>query len=89
MHVLKKIANPESTKPYHGLTKLPKGYHLVLVFRESIGQFGRSIIAELEDEIIFLPKYLIGRLTEQDVNDLNACNEKMYLFFGGMHTEHK
>lgn len=89
MEVLKKLnrAQLEVTKPYHGLTKLSLGYHKIESFRESHGKFGRSVIAELKHEIIFLPKHLAVHLEENDIEELNKCEEAVYLYFGGMHKK--
>lgn len=71
------------SKPYHGLPKLAVGYHKIFSIRESQGTYGRSVIAELEEEIIFLPTYLATQLLEKDIAELNSKNEPNYLYFGG------
>lgn len=83
MDVLAKLNEPEFEKPYRGFAKLPIGYYKVVNFRESFGKFGRSVIAELEKEITFLPSYLSCKLNEEDIRKLNKKEEDYYLFFGG------
>lgn len=84
MNVLKKLNQSEWAKPYNGLSTLTVGYHKVVGFRESIGKaYGKSIIAELKDEIIFLPQYIAEKLDAEDISDLNNCEESIYLYFGG------
>lgn len=89
MNVLKKLNRVESDKPYNGLPKLSLGYHEIIRFRESNGKYGRSVIAELKSEIIFLPQYLTGKLNEKDISDLNSAEEQLFLFFGGRHSASK
>lgn len=86
MDVLKRInceVNSKSNKPYNGLQKLKIGYHKIICIRESEGKFGRSVIAELSNEIIFLPAYLAKKLSEIDIAKLNSMEEQLYLYFGG------
>lgn len=89
MNVLKKLNQLESSKPYHGLSKLSLGYHPIVRFRVSNGKFGRSVIAELMREVIFLPQYLTEKLEDKDVEDLNDCVEGMFLYFGGRYKKNK
>lgn len=89
MNVLKKLNQSVSEKPYHGLPKLSLGYHEITSFRQSYGKFGKSIIAELKREIIFLPQYLVEKLNERDIDELNASDETLYLFFDGRHKKNK
>lgn len=89
MNVLKKLNNAVDEKPYNGLPKLSRGYHEIILFRTSNGKYGRSVIAELQREIIFLPQYLAGKLYDNDIEELNTCEEKLYLFFGGKHKKNK
>lgn len=85
MNVLKKLNQIESNKPYNGLPKLALGYHEVDCFRVSNGKFGRSVVAELEKEIIFLPQFISEKLNEKDIEELNDCEEPLYIHFGGLH----
>lgn len=92
MNVLKKLEN-ESNKPYRGFTKLSKGCHEIVNFRVVKNKFGKksdgsnkSILVELEDQVLFLPQYFNQKLNNDELNQLNesiAANEKVYLFFGG------
>lgn len=81
-----------STKPYYGFTKLTIGYHKIQSFRIVKNKFAKetdegekkTLLAELEDQIIFLPKYFMDALNRQDIQELNnVSNETYYLFFGG------
>lgn len=89
MNVLKKLNQVESDKPYQGLPNLKLGYHEIFLFRESHGKYGRSVIAELQYEIIFLPQYLAVKLDQKDIEELNECDEKIFLFFGGLDKKKK
>lgn len=89
MNVLKKLNTVSAEKPYHGLPKLEHGYHEIVVFRESNGRYGRGIIAELKEEIIFLPQHIVERLDSEDIRELNDSVEKLYLYFGGRHPTKK
>lgn len=87
MDVLKKLNEPESNKSYYGLPKLALGYHRIVFIRESQGKYGRSVIVELDHEIIFLPSFMAGKLDENDIKSLNTMKEKLYLYFGGRHKK--
>lgn len=89
MNVLKKLNQFESNKPYNGFPKLSRGYHDIVCFRESNGKFGRSVVVELELEIIFLPQFMSEKLNEKDIDELNSSDEPLYLFFGGLHKVKK
>lgn len=89
MNVLKKLQSINIEKPYHGLPKLKLGYHAIHSFRESNGRYGRGIIAELKNEIIFLPQYMVEKLDQEDIRELNDSDEKLFLFFGGRHATKK
>lgn len=83
MNALKKLSEEHIEKPYHGFTKLRRGYHKIVTFRLSHGKYGRGIIAELKKEILFLPQYLVEKLDDEDIVELNSSEENLYLFFGG------
>lgn len=94
MEVLKKIANVKPNKPYQGFTKLSKGFHQVENFRMVKNKFckkdgsKKSILTELEGEILFLPQCFSQILDEDDLNELNECisnQQCIYLYFGGKH----
>lgn len=90
--MLKKLEN-ETNKPYRGFTKLKKGFHEILNFRIVKNKNGKksdgsnkSILVELDDQVLFLPQYFNQKVNNEDFNDLNesiSTNEKIYLFFGG------
>lgn len=91
--MLKKLNNKaeSESKPYNGLPKLAIGNHKIVHLRESHGKFGRSVIVELQTEIIFLPSYISGKLNETDIDKLNDLNKKdqLFLFFGGKQKNKK
>lgn len=89
MNALKKLKHAETSKAYNGLPKLALGYHAIDSFRVSTGKFGRSVIAELKTEIIFLPKFLSEKLNDADVDELNSFKEQLYLYFGGRNKINK
>lgn len=89
MNALKKLKSINIEKPYHGLPNLTPGYHEVYAFRESTGRYGRGIIVELKNEIIFLPQFMVEKLDQEDVRELNDSNERLFLFFGGRHAAKK
>lgn len=89
MNVLKKLNQSETGKPYHGLPFLALGYHEIVHFRSSNGKYGKGVIAELKREIVFLPQYLVQKLDAKDIEELNGCEEPLYLYFGGRHEKNK
>lgn len=91
MEVLKKLNTSASDtgKPYFGLPKLTLGYHEVISFRETHGKYGKSVVVELKDQVIFLPQYLVQQLNSKDIEDLNNSEETVFLYFGGKHEEKK
>lgn len=89
MNVLKKLNAVVEEKPYHGLTRLKHGYHEVHSFRETHGRYGRGVIAELKNEVIFLPQYMVEKIDQEDIRELNDSTEKLFLFFGGKHETKK
>lgn len=86
--VLKKL---EENKPYHGFSKLNIGFHQIKLFRTVKNKFDKkddvkSILVELEDQVVFLPQYLRQKISDSDMSELNSCidnAEDMYLHFGG------
>lgn len=89
MNVLKKLNQSTEDKPYHGFSKLDIGNHEIVSFRATNNKFGKSVICELVDQIIFLPQYLGQQLGEQDIQELNKCEKKLFLHFGGRHDKKK
>lgn len=89
MDVLKKLNSTENEKPYYGLPKLQPGYHEVFSFRESHGQYGRGVIAELKNQIIFLPQYMVEKINQEDIRQLNDAIDRLFIFFGGRHPTKK
>lgn len=96
MNVLKKLEDLKPNKLYHGFAKLSIGYHEIRCFRSVRNKFGKkggsgkSIIVELEDQILFLPQYFWQKLNENDLQELNSSienGEYVYLYFGGKQEE--
>lgn len=97
MEVLKKLEEVRPNKPYHGFGKLSIGFHRIECFRVVKNKFGKkgdgsnkSILVELCEEVLFLPQYFWGNLTEDDIKSLNASingKENVYLYFGGKHED--
>lgn len=90
MDVLKKLENMQFSKPYLGFAKLAKGNHKVIDFRIVKNKFGKknegtgkSILVELEDQILFLPQHFTRTLKEADIMELNDSSEIIYLHFNG------
>lgn len=98
MEVLKKVSE---AKPYNGFKELPEGFHKIVCFRsvpnkyptkEEDGKKSETILVELVDEVIFLPRHLCNRISSSDMGALNALieeNEALYLHFGGKHPDNK
>lgn len=82
MNALKQLNRTEN-KPYNGLPKLSIGFHKIVDFHSSDGVWGRSVIVELKNEIISLPKHLANDICEDDINELNSVKEPIFLYFGG------
>lgn len=99
MNILKKLEDSSANKPYNGFAKLHPDFYRILSFRCVKNKFGvktdgsnRSVIVELEDEILFLPQHFCQKLTNEDIYELNSCiesDENFYLFFGGKHGTNK
>lgn len=78
MNVLKRLSQKVSDKPYHGFTKLPLRYHEIVCFRESEEKYGQNLIAELKHELIYLPQYIVEKLDNNDIDQLNQCEETCF-----------
>lgn len=93
MSALLKLQEASDMKPYNGFSKLSRGHHEILRFRMVKNKYSKkddckhSIIVELENEIVFLPKYFAVALKESDIEELNTDGQKKYLFFGGKRDE--
>lgn len=86
MNVLKKLQEVKHNKPYYGFTKLSIGYHKIECFRFVKNIFSKkgakdamSVLVELKNEVVFLPQHLSQNITETDLQELNSCDENMYL----------
>lgn len=95
MDVIKKLQEVKP-KPYYGFTQLSIGFHKILSFRAVKNKFAKkgektskSIVAELQKEILFLPQYIGDHLSEDDLNELNNCTESVFLYFGGRNEKTK
>lgn len=89
MDVVKKLEDAKP-KPYYGFAQLAIGFHKIICFRITKNKFAKkgekgtkTIVVEMEKEILFLPQYFSEKLTEDDVKELNECNEPIFLYFGG------
>lgn len=97
MNVLKKLGDVTPNKPYFGFVKLSVGYQKIVCFRFVKNKFGKkndgsskSILVELNNEVLFLPQYFNHKINESDLNELNSCIEKkinVYIYFGGRNEE--
>lgn len=96
MSVLQKLADLSPNKPYFGFTKLTIGFHQIIHFKSVKNKFDqkkgdkatKSVLAELKDQVVFLPAYISQKLSESDLRELNAtikANGEIYLHFGGKH----
>lgn len=93
MNALKKLEEIVPNKVYLGFAKLSLGYHQIHEFRSVKNKFGkkgdgsaRSILIELDDQVLFLPQYFNSKLCEADLIELNTGIEKkenVFLYFGG------
>lgn len=95
MDVIKKLQEVKP-KPYYGFTKLSIGFHKIISFRLVKNKFAKkgekqskSIVVELQNEILFLPQYFSENLSEDEINGLNECDESVYLYFGGKNEKTK
>lgn len=96
MQALKKLSAIKENKPYNGFPKLTVGYHQILNFRTvknkfcKKGESAKTILVELDKEVVFLPGYFWQKINEKDIADLNVLIErgdKVYLYFGGKQEE--
>lgn len=89
MSALQKLQQVAETKPYNGFSKLPIGHHEIIGFRLIKNKFAKkdeckkTILVELKDQIVFLPKHFSTNIEEVDITNLNSDGEMKYLFFGG------
>lgn len=95
MDVIKKLqeVNP---KPYNGFAQLSIGFHKIISFRMVKNKFAKkgekpskTLVVELQKEILFLPQYFSENLSEDDINELNESDESVYLYFGGRTEKNK
>lgn len=93
MNALKKLEDIKQNKPYLGFAKLSIGFHQVFNFRIVKNKFGKktdgsnkSVLAELQNQVLFLPQCFAQTLVEEDLRELNSCisaQENIYVYFGG------
>lgn len=93
MNVLRKLEDLQPDKPYNGFAQLSVGFHNVECFRVVKNKFGKksegthkSILVELNSEVVFLPQYFWKKIKENDIPVMNEDIEKgerVYLYFGG------
>lgn len=80
-------------KPYKGFSELEHGTYEILNFRwvknklykEDGDLPKRSLLIELEDQVLFLPAYITAKIgySDEKVDEMNADPRKKYLYFGG------
>lgn len=94
MEVLKKLQRVTENKKYNGFASLKIGFHRIENFRYTKNKFGKkgdgtdkSVLAELENEVVFLPQHLSRKIEKDDLQKLNSAierkKEKIFLYFGG------
>lgn len=91
--VIKKLQLVGASKPYRGFAHLSMGYHEIVGFRVVKNKFNetkqddkrsKSILVELQNEVVFLPQYFLDKIDEDDIAELNSADtENMFLYFGG------
>lgn len=99
MNALKKLQEVAPNKPYLGFAKLSLGFHQIFNFRSVKNKFGKkgegsakSIMVELDEQVLFLPQYFSQKINEEDMSELNAGiekNESVYIYFGGRDEKSK
>lgn len=83
-----------SSKPYFGFGSLEEGEHEIVTFRfarnrfydsKTEGSLKRNLIAELEDQIVFLPAIIARNFDDNDdlLEEINNDGIKRFLRFGG------
>lgn len=91
LELLKSIG---SSKPYYGFKELPHGNHKIELFRlvknkhfdpKEPKSLARTLLVELENQILFLPEYFAAGLNDDDdkIRELNDDPTVKYLYFGG------
>lgn len=80
-------------KPYKGFSQLAVGNHQIFSFKLVPNKLyskdkkttKKTLIVELNEEIIFLPDYFAASINEDErkVNELNTDGIRKYLYFGG------
>lgn len=95
MDVIKKLQEVKP-KPYYGFTQLSIGFHKIISFRTVKNKFAKkgekqskTLVVELQKEILFLPQYFSENLSEDEINALNECDESVYIYFGGRNEKTK
>lgn len=83
----------QSSKPYFGFNHLEEGNYEIVLFRfvrnkffdGTEGQLKRNLIAELKDQIVFLPAIIARNFNDDDelLDDVNNDGVKRFLRFGG------
>lgn len=79
MSFLKKLLS-KNNKPYFGFNKLNKGYHEIVKFRVVSNKYAKkgdackkSILIELEKEVLFLPSYFRAKFSDVEIEEFNSC----------------
>lgn len=86
-------------KPYKGFSHLEQGNHQIFTFRwvknkmykEDSGMSKKSLLAELKDQVLFLPAYIAQKIgySDEKLAEINADPRKKYLYFGGRRPNSK
>lgn len=76
--------------PTSNILVLPNGFHKIFSFSLTKNKFGKkgekSILIELDDQVLFLPQHFNSKIDEEDIKELNVDigkKENIYLHFGG------
>lgn len=84
----------QNTKPYFGFNSLEEGNYEIVTFRFVRNKFydpkadnplKRNLVAELKDQILFLPAVIARNFLDDDVllDEINNDGVKRFLRFGG------
>lgn len=84
----------KTEKPYYGFKKLPLGNYEIKSLRlvrnkhykkTKEGSLKQTIIAELEDQVLFLPEYFAKHMQNREdmIEEFNNSGVKNFLVFGG------
>lgn len=83
MNSFKKLSQIGESKKYYGFSKLPLGFHKIICFRLIKNKFvknesEKTIVVELDSEVLFLPSYFSKIMSEDDIKNINIDGETKY-----------